>query len=139
MPERYIRVLFKILKIQLFHTEKKIQLRVQSAPLNQFIATRMFFYIYHPAFVNDLFKTKLENVTQSCPDLAKYDSEFHISECCERSPNGEFGHLNQLFAKDARFQGKHLSVTRNVATCNCSVNFLVFYFLSSKNKLCNYR
>ena len=91
-----------------------MELRVQSAPLNQFIATRMFFYIYHPAFVNDFFKTKLDNVSQSCPDLVKYDPIFHISECCERSPNSEFGHLNQHFANDARFQGKFLSVTSEV-------------------------
>ena len=74
----------------------------------------MFFYIYHPAFVNDFFKTKLDNVSQSCPDLGKYDPVFHISECCERSPNSEFGHLNQHFANDARFQGKFLSVTSEV-------------------------
>ena len=109
-----IRYLYHLLFYQNFQLFKlngsKLDLRLHRAPLNQFIATRMLFFIYHPSFVSSWFKTPLTNVSDECPDLLNYDSVFHLKECCQFSPNPAYGHLNRPFVFDKRFQGAKYDV-----------------------------
>ena len=70
-----------LLCVQLFTIDNEsIDLRVQRAPHNQFISTHFFFFLYHPSFVQPLFKRELthKQLNEGCPQLKKYDSVFHI-------------------------------------------------------------